>query len=153
MSKPLDAVPFATTLQVRDSCLCLHVQQAARALARRFDDALRPLNLTSGQFSLLMALNRPTPPSVGMVADTLALDRTTLTANLKPLVRRGLAEVAVDPDDRRGRRVSLTDAGMALLVRAVPIWERTHGAVEDLLDPGGADALRAGLARLSRQDG
>jgi DNA-binding MarR family transcriptional regulator len=153
MSKSAPAVPFSTTLEVRDSCLCLHVQQAARALARRFDDALRPLDLTSGQFSLLMALNRPAPPSVGMVADTLALDRTTLTANLKPLARRGLVRISVDPDDRRGRRLSLTDAGMALLVRAVPVWERAHGATEALLDAGGANVLRAGLARLSRPGG
>jgi hypothetical protein len=49
---------FETTLLVRDSCLCLHVQRAARALARRFDEALRPVQLTNGQFSLLMSLNR-----------------------------------------------------------------------------------------------
>jgi hypothetical protein len=50
---------YETTILVRDSCLCLHVQRAARALARRFDNALRPLGLTNGQFSLMMSLNRP----------------------------------------------------------------------------------------------
>src|SRR5262245_822329 len=103
--------PLEFTHQVRDTCLCLHVQRAARALARRFDDALRPLQLTSGQFSLLMSLNRPEPPTIGSVANLLAMDRTTLTANLKPLERRGLVRVAVDPADRRGRRLSLTPAG------------------------------------------
>ena len=80
------AVPFTTTIAVRDSCLCLHVQRAARALARRYDDALRPLGLTSGQFSLLMSLNRPEPPTMSSVANLLAMDRTTLTAALKPLI-------------------------------------------------------------------
>ena len=37
---------------VKDRCLCLHVQRAARALARRFDEELRPFELTNGQFSL-----------------------------------------------------------------------------------------------------
>ena len=83
-------LPFATTIEVRDTCLCLHLQRAARAVARRFDAALRPLGLTSGQFSLLMSLNRPEPPSIGSVSALLAMDRTTLTANLKPLERRGL---------------------------------------------------------------
>src|ERR1700683_996656 len=87
-------VPFETTLLVRDCCLCLHVQRAARALARRFDEALRPLDLTNGQFSLLMSLNRPKPPAMGAVASLLVMDRTTLTAALKPLERRGLATVA-----------------------------------------------------------
>ena len=83
-------VPYETTLMVRDCCLCLHVQRAARALARRFDEALRLLELTNGQFSLLMSLNRPKPPGIGPVAALLAMDRTTLTAALKPLERRDL---------------------------------------------------------------
>src|ERR1700733_2686081 len=87
------SVPFETTLRVRDSCLCLHVQRAARALARRFDEALRPLGLTNGQFSLLMSLNRPKPPAMSAVASLLAMDRTTLTAALKVLERRGLVKV------------------------------------------------------------
>ena len=71
MSKPAE-ITFATTILVRDSCLCLHTQRAARALARRFDEALLPAGLRSGQFSLLMALNRPTPPAIGSVAALLA---------------------------------------------------------------------------------
>src|ERR1700751_4879297 len=89
------SVPFETTLRVRDCCLCLHVQRAARALARRFDEALRPVGLTNGQFSLIMSLNRPTPAAMGSVTSLLAMDRTTLTAALKPLERRGLLEVLV----------------------------------------------------------
>src|ERR1700726_1660252 len=91
------SVPFATTLRIRDCCLCLHVQRAARALARRFDEALRPVGLTNGQFSLLMSLNRPEPAGMASVATLLAMDRTTLTAALKPLERRGLVTVAKDP--------------------------------------------------------
>ena len=141
-------IPYETTLLVRDFCLCLHVQRAARTLARRFDDALRPSGLTSGQFSLLMSLNRPEPPSIKSVSALLAVDRTTLTANLKPLERRGLLEVAVDPADRRGRLLSLTPAGSALLKKAVPIWERTHATIEGSL-PGGGDALRSALGAIS----
>src|SRR5271165_5651241 len=96
-------VPFETTILVRDCCLCLHVQRAARALGRRFDEVLRPFGLTNGQFSLLMSLNRPDPPSMGPVASLLAMDRTTLTAALKPLERRGLVKVLQDPSDRRSR--------------------------------------------------
>jgi DNA-binding MarR family transcriptional regulator len=147
MSNP-DRVTFEATKRVRDTCLCLHAQRAARALARRFDAALRPLNLTNGQFSLLMALNRPEPPPMGPVAAVLAVDRTTLTAALKPLERRGLVEVLTDPADRRGRLLRLTPAGHALLLRAVPIWERTHQEVEALLASPEPDVLRAALRAL-----
>jgi DNA-binding MarR family transcriptional regulator len=135
----------AFTHRVRDSCLCLHVQRAARVLARRFDEALRPLALTQGQFSLLMSLNRPQPPSVGEVSALLAMDRTTVTANVKPLERRGLVQVRVDPDDRRNRRLELTASGRALLAAAAPVWKRTHAATERRLKSSTPDILRASL--------
>src|SRR5262250_1886307 len=125
-----NALPLSATHLVRDNCLCLHVQRAARGLARRFDDVFRPLGLTQGQFSLLMSLNRPEPPAMGSVADLLAMDRTTLTANLKPLERRGLVRIKVDPDDRRSRRLALTADGRALLAEATPLWKRHHAALE-----------------------
>src|ERR1700729_3791924 len=128
MSKP-PKVPYETTLLVRDCCLCLHVQRAARALARRFDEVLRPLGLTNGQFSLLMSLNRPEPPGMAAVASLLAMDRTTLTAALKPLERRSLVKITSNPTDRRARQMTLTPKGRKLLVRAVPIWESTHHAM------------------------
>ncbi len=145
MSEPV--IPYATTIRVRDSCLCLQVQRSARTLARRFDEAFRPLGLTNGQFSLLMSLNRPEPASMGSVASLLAMDRTTLTAALKPLERRGLLTVAVDPADRRSRRMKLTAEGVALLEQAVPIWESTHAEVERVL-PGGTEGLCRDLAAL-----
>jgi DNA-binding MarR family transcriptional regulator len=144
-----EGLPFAATHEVRDACLCLHVQRAARALARRFDEALRPLDLTSGQFSLLVSLNRPEPPTIKSVAALLALDRTTLTANLKPLERRGLLKIATDKEDKRSRRLMVTAAGRALLRKAFPIWKATHVETESLIRHGNADQLRKALISLS----
>jgi DNA-binding MarR family transcriptional regulator len=140
---------FETTIIVRDACLCLHVQRAARALARRFDDALRPIRLTNGQFSLMTSLNRPKPPDMGAVASLLGMNRTTLTAALKPLHRRRLLKITVDPADRRSRLMTLTPKGRRLLARAVPVWRRTHGAVETLLPDGDPDRFRKNLRAVS----
>jgi len=135
-------VPFSTTLLVRDTCLCLHVQRAARALARRFDLALKPVGLTNGQFSLMMSLNRPQPadqmpgiPPATMrsVAELLGMDRTTLTAAVKTLQRRGLVAVRVGPTDKRGRLLTLTAEGRRVLAAATPIWTREHAVVEQEL--------------------
>ena len=134
---------------VRDTCLCLHLQRAARAVARQFDEALRPLGLTNGQFSLLMSLNRPEPPTIGNVAALLAMDRTTLTANLKPLERRGLVRVRIDDADRRSRRLILTGEGRDMLAAALPIWQTRHRAIEKTLLGADAEALRAELRALS----
>jgi DNA-binding MarR family transcriptional regulator len=145
MSKPL---PFATTIHVRDHCLCLHVQRAARMLARRFDEALKPAGLTNQQFSLLMSLNRPSPPPMGPVAALLGMDRTSLTAALKPLERRGLVEIVASETDRRARLLRLTDAGETLLAAAMPIWDRTHNEIESELPGMDPDRLRADLVAL-----
>jgi DNA-binding MarR family transcriptional regulator len=134
---------------VRDRCLCLHVQRAARALARRFDDVLRPHGLTNGQFSLLMSLNRPEPPPMGPVASLLAMDRTTLTAALKPLERRGLVQITPDPTDRRSRILKLTAKGRKLLAEALPVWKQTHEEIERDMPGTDPESLRRALRALS----
>ena len=141
---------FETTHLVRDTCLCLHAQRAARALSRRFDEALRPAGITSGQFSLLNALNRPKPPPIGPVAQLLAMDRTTLTAALKPLERDGLVTIARDPEDRRSRLIGLTDKGRKVLAAAVPIWRDLHAAIEAGMPELEPDTVRGALRALSQ---
>jgi DNA-binding MarR family transcriptional regulator len=96
-----------------------------------------------------MSLNRPEPPTIGNVAPLLAMDRTTLTAALKPLERRGLVEVRVDAADRRGRRLVLTQAGHDVLRAAVPIWTREHALIEGHLRGEDPDRLRGDLRALS----
>jgi DNA-binding MarR family transcriptional regulator len=123
------------------------VCSAARALSRHFDDAFRALDLTNGQFSLLMALNRPEPPSIGELAHFLAMDRTTLTAMTKPMEKRGILEVLIDPIDRRRRRLRLTAGGHALLKCAYPLWRRAHAELDDTL--ADADVLRDLLTRIA----
>jgi DNA-binding MarR family transcriptional regulator len=118
-------------------------------LARRFDEALRPVGLTNQQFSLLMALNRPVPPPMGAVATLLGMDRTTLTAALKPLERRGLVQIVTGEGDRRSRLLLLTPDGEALIGGALPIWTKTHAEVEAALPSAGADRLRADLGAIA----
>ncbi|MGO8739109.1 MarR family winged helix-turn-helix transcriptional regulator [Rhodoblastus sp.] len=148
MSNQGERLPTETTHRIRDACLCLHTQRAARALARHFDQVLRPVDLTNGQFSLLNALNRRTPPSIAPVANLLAMDRTTLTAALKPLVRRGLVIVEADPDDRRSRLLRLTNEGHRRLAQAAPLWDHAHAAIEARLGQQ-AEPLRKALGDLA----
>jgi DNA-binding MarR family transcriptional regulator len=141
-------LPAATVHHIRDTCLCLATQRAARALARRFDAALRPFGLTNGQFSLLVALNRPEPPPIGRLAPFLAMDASTLSAAVKPLARRGLLRLIPDAEDRRSRRVQITAEGVALLGEAVPVWKAAHADLDARIGQSTADALRQGLARI-----
>jgi DNA-binding MarR family transcriptional regulator len=144
-----DDLPITLTHEVRDRCLCLHVQRAARALARRFDQAFKNLGLTNGQYSLMVALNRPEPPRMADLAPFLAMDRTTLTAALKPLERRGLVTVIRDAADRRARRLLLTEAGRDLLAEAVPVWRATHDAIDRELADHDQERLKGDLLALA----
>ncbi len=144
MSHRLPSPIWCVTL----ACACTSSAPRARwrgALMRYFARS----DLTHGQFSLLMSLNRPEPPSIGSVAALLAMDRTTLTAALKPLERRELVKVSVDKDDRRSRRLAITAAGRTLLGKAVPLWKQAHAEAERLIPRGSADDLRAALRALS----
>jgi DNA-binding MarR family transcriptional regulator len=77
------------------------------------------------------------------------MDRTTLTAALKPLERRGLVAVRVNPSDARSRLIALTGEGLALLSRAVPVWRSTHAEVDRLLDEHDPGSVRSALRALS----
>ena len=152
---PAPEINFQTTLLVRDCCLCLHVQRAARVLARRFDEALKPVGLTNGQFSLMMSLNRPEMPGVpqatiGSVADLLGMDRTTVTAAARVLFDRGLILVKPDKEDRRTKVIRPTEEGLRVLASAVPIWERVHAELEKELGEAKPDRLRKDLMVLAR---
>ena len=144
-----DELSWDATRHVRETCLCIRVQRAARALARHFDDALRPVGLTHGQYSLLVALNQAAPPIMSEVSAALAMDRTTLTANLKPLARRGLVKIAVDQKDKRSRRLIITAKGRATLKAAFPIWKAAHAALDDAMGVTRVDRLRADLRAIA----
>lgn len=146
------SVTLSDAEQVRDTCLCLHTQRAARTLARRFDRALRPVRLTNAQFSLLMALNQPEAAAMRDLATLLGVDRTTLTAALKPLVREGLARTDADPADARIRRIRLTAEGQARLAEALPLWRDAHAALEAELEAEAPGRLRRDLRSLDRED-
>lgn len=142
-------VPLEATLQVRDTCLCLHVQRAARALAARFDSALRPAGLTNSQFSLLNGLNGPLPTTPRALAALLGADRTTITAALKPVAQQGLVRISRDPSDRRVRRIALTAEGRARLASALPLWTRAHAELEAELDGARLGEMRRDLNALA----
>ena len=87
---------------------------------------------------------------MGPVAQMLAMDRTTLTAAVKPLQRRRLVKVSVSREDRRNRVLTLTARGRKVLKAALPVWRATHAAIEPAV--GEPDRFRAGLRALSALD-
>src|SRR5262250_801541 len=106
-------------------CLCNALRQASRAVSRLYDEELRGVGLRTTQYSLLRQLSRSGEVRQRDLGGLASLDETTLTRNLRPLMKRGW--VAVRPgQDRREKRFEITAAGVAKLEEARPAWERAQ---------------------------
>ena len=131
------------------ACVCQALRRAARKVTRRYEDALRPIGLTMGQFTTLAALLRADPVPLSVLADQLGMDRTTLTRDLAPLERRGLLASVPMPDDRRVRAIELTHEGRVLLDDAVPLWREAQAESGRRLDGTDWADVRSELDRLA----
>lgn len=110
-------------------CISFRLRRAARASARHFDNALKPVGLRNTQFTLLSFLSDENPLSIGELARDMGVDATTLNRNLEVLIRRGLVENQPSSDGRE-RLVSLTARGQQKYDEAMPVW---RGAQQSLL--------------------
>ena len=121
-------------LQKIMGCTCLRMRRATRRVTQFYDHALQRTGLTVNQFGLLAYLCGAslarTNASIGTTAEWLAMDPTTLTRNLKPLLVKGLVKNVPDPDDGRVRIVAITEKGLRMLREAVPRWRNAQAAVE-----------------------
>ena len=124
-------------------CTCLNLRKAARLVTQRYDDALRPAGILATQFSLLTVSLSHAPATIHDLAEVLAVDRTTLTRNLRPLQRDGLVR-QTRGDDRRTRHISVTPKGRRVLERAYPLWS---AAQADMMKQIG----REPVGRLNRE--
>ena len=137
------------TYQIAETCLCLHVQRAGRVVARHVDDVFRPLDLTNGQFAMLLTLHQAAPVAVGDLARRLTMDPSTAAANLKPLERRGLVASRSHATDGRVRLVALTGIGRTVLADAIERWMAADDRASRGLSGGQVRALCFALRRLS----
>ena len=125
--KPSDCKPLemAECKEIGRTCACFKVRKAARAITKLYEEVLRPSGLRATQFSLLMATRVMGPVTMLNLAQVTVMDRTTLTRNLQILEKRGL--ITIKPgEDRREREVNLTDEGMEVLTKAIPLWEEAQ---------------------------
>ena len=132
-----------------NECICLHTRRAARLLSRHYDEAFAPLGLTNGQYATLRILAHNKRIGLQELAERLVMDRTTLTAAMKPLERRNLVAITPDPRDRRARLIALTPAGTALLKRATSVWKEVQVSVAARLGVAEVATLLDGLRSVS----
>ncbi len=130
-------------------CANFNLRRASRALGQVYDAALRPIGLKGTQFSLLTALALLGPVPLSELARELGMDRTSLTRNLRPLLREGYVREDRG-EDRRQRILDLTDAGRRIYREALPLWQAVQDCVEDRLGTERMARLLADLAAASK---
>jgi DNA-binding MarR family transcriptional regulator len=128
-----------------DSCNNLALRKAARYLGATYDKALAPVGLRATQFSILQRLSAHGETTITSLADMIAMDRTTLASNLKPLAREGLVTVEPSAADRRARIVTITPDGRSRMNAALPLWKAVQAQFEESFGAGDAAQLRASL--------
>lgn len=132
-------------------CTCFQIRRAARKVTAIYDRHLADVGLTVTQWSLLANLAGKPPIPIGAFAEVMAMDRTTLTRTIKPLIASGLMALSPGPD-RRTRALSLTAEGKAMVRRAYPTWRAAEMEVRDALGAKVTsdlhDTLRTSMALL-----
>ena len=131
-------------------CNCAAIRQAARHVTRHYDQHMAQVGLRSSQFSILTKLKRMGPLGINALAAAMGMDRTTLGRNLRPLERSGLVSLEVDPDDRRSRRLVVTELGRTLLEQARPAWQAAQLQFEKSFGRDESAALRALLRTITK---
>lgn len=124
---------------INDRCSCFNLRKASRAVTQFFDHALEPAGIRATQFTLLVSMASVKARTLTEMANTLVMDRTTLTRNLKPLEKLGLIET-VEARDRRSKAFSLTEKGRETLKMGVPLWQ---GAQQKIVNTLGAERFEA----------
>jgi DNA-binding MarR family transcriptional regulator len=139
MARPFHPQPLHTVDMVLEECACATLRETSRTLTRRYDEALKPSGLLATQYIVLVAIQKDQPATISRLAEMMAMDRTTLTRNLKPLEKTGLV-VSTRGDDQRQHVVSLTLKGKAAMEKAYPLWRKAQTHV----------ATKMGLPRFKR---
>lgn len=127
------------------ACVCFNLRSAARAITRLYDEGMRRTGLRVTQVSILGVSTALGPVTVTRLAEVTVTDRTTLTRNLRVLERKGLVSLETG-DDRRERKVAVTDRGREALAEAYPLWKEAQAQVAKRF---GTDRLQRLLSELS----
>lgn len=135
-----------------DVCNCFAIRKAARHVTQHYDRTLAPSGLRTTQYAILQRIDRSGHRTINELAAEMALDRTTMGRNLRPLERDGLVALATDPQDRRRRTLTVTEAGRARLQEARARWAEAQATFEAAYGTDSALALRETLAGLVAVD-
>ena len=151
----MSRISRSDALYMAKYCASSNLRRVARIVSRHYERELRTAGVTSTQLPILAAISSGSGASIGVLAEALDLERSTVSRDVATLVRRSLVD-AESGNDRRVTTLQLTEEGHRVLAVALLAWKRAHeallqrygiGAYEDLLSA----AKRLGVATDDRE--
>lgn len=109
---------------------------------------LRPFNLSTSQFAVLLLLDADQGWRLTDLSERLLFDKSTITRIIDRLEHTALVRRIADPADRRVQRVLLTDKGLELRNQARAAHEHSVERRMAVLDADEQRSLYALLAKL-----
>jgi DNA-binding MarR family transcriptional regulator len=131
-------------------CTCFNLRKATRVVQNLFDKAFRTIGLRGTQFTVLSHIFSFGPITLTKLADIMLLDRTTLARNLSPLEKKGLIEINPG-SDLRTRYIDITEKGRRLLLKALPLWEKTQQRIKNDLGNEKWNSMISNISELISQ--
>lgn len=128
-------------------CACMNMRRASRALTHFYDEVLKPSGLTINQLALLRNLEVLEQTTIGELAKTMRIDRTTLNRNMKPLADAGLIEIHPGKDSRT-KAIILTEQGKAAVGLGWRLWGEAQKSIKEYLGEEDLAKLKQLLAKL-----
>lgn len=124
-----------------EHCFSLALRKSNRLITQFYEERLAPFGLKSGQFSILRAVHFCKTTTNKELQQVLVIDQTTLSRNLKPLIRDELLSLSANPNDQRIKNICLSDKGEALYQEALPHWQNAQKELAKKLGEDSANAI------------
>ena len=127
---------------IAGECLAVRVRMLNRTITAIYDDALRPLGLTTGQLNILVVVTKRGPLSPGEVARRLIMEKSTVSRNVERMRANGWLTVNAT-DSGHKQQLTLTRLGKKLLESSVSAWNEAQTRTRALLGRRGSDSIRS----------
>jgi DNA-binding MarR family transcriptional regulator len=124
-------------------CFNLAMRKSSRLITQFYQERLSKTGLKVGQFSILRAVKICKETSNKELQSILVLDQTTLSRNLKPLIRDGYLKLSAHSEDGRQKIISLSPAGLALYEETLPIWKAAQDELQQKIGKTETDNILA----------
>jgi len=106
-----------------EDSLGFQINMTANAMKNRFNNFLKPYNLTSEQYGIMKSVQEYPDISPTELAEITFKDKTTITRMIDVLVKNEMLLRVPKPDDRRAYKIQWSPKGTQIMQEILPITE------------------------------